>query len=228
MANKKELITDIGFLLITGPGLIGLFFLHQMFPNYMRYTGLIVGIIWTLIGVSFLLDSLIRRKQQAYMPLKPWLDDIKQKMERFSERKDIKLFLKKYIRGGYPTDTVKPVICLSCGADLFEAYYEDGNGTAAKCCACGHKHYLLDSEEHLSNEKIKFSCPKCNELPVHLWVGLSHRNTGDIKWVYVIFRCPKCHTLDCMLEWEINYGPTDETEKSLDKFRSFEAASEEK
>ena len=161
---------------------------------------LIVGGIWSILAIAFVIGTFLRlRTGKDYLPLFQWLDLMKRTMRRGAEQKDISLFLKKYTRDGYPVDTVKPVVCPQCGGDLFEAFYANADGNV-KCCQCGHQRFLLDSEEHWDGERIQFSCPKCRNLKVRLWIGLAHRDTGDIKRVYVMFRCPSCNALDITMK----------------------------
>lgn len=224
MTKRKTVFADAVILLLFGPGIIMLC-LHWLPAMYdmqiLRYAGFIVGSGWTLFGIIFFLNAVFRRRRKLeYISLGKFMNNLKQTMERSCKHKDVTFFLKKYTHDGYSVDTVKPIICPFCGKDVFEAYYEDGNGTAVKCCSCKKTHHLLDSEHHWGGPPIMFSCPKCGALPVHLWVGLSYRESGDIRWVYIVFQCPACHSLDIMLEWEINYGPTAEIEKSLDRFHA--------
>lgn len=212
MIKRMVLITDILILLLFGPGIILLCLYWPVFMSNMRIlrnAGFIVGGVWTLLGICFFLNVISYcRKRLEYISLIKFMNHLKQVLERSCKRRDVMSFLKKYTRDVYPVDTVNPVICHFCRNDVFQAYYEDGNGSAAKCCICGKTHYLLDSGQHWAGAPIMFTCPKCGALSVNLWVGLSHHKSGDIRWVYILFQCPTCHALDIMLEWEAKVAPS--------------------
>lgn len=211
--NRRKIVFDAAILLCF-PGFCLWVPSLSMLPIVGKMA-LIAGSIWSIVGFLYLIAAIARhRTGEKYLSLFQWLDLIKRKMRRSAERKDISLFLKKYTRDGYPADTVKPVVCPQCGGDVFEAFYANDCGDV-KCCKCGHQRFLLDSKEYWDGKRIQFSCPKCGNLKVRLWIGLAHRDTGDIKWIYVVFRCPSCGALDCMMERKINYEPTDEMEKNI-------------
>ena len=211
--NRRKIVFDAAILLCF-PGFCLWVPSLSMLPIVGKMA-LIAGSIWSIVGFLYLIAAIARhRTGEKYLSLFQWLDLIKRKMRRSGERKDVSLFLKKYTREGYPADTVKPVVCPQCGGDVFEAFYANDCGDV-KCCKCGHQRFLLDSKEYWDGKRIQFSCPKCGNLKVRLWIGLVHRDTGDIKWLYVVFRCPSCSMLDSMMEWEINYGPTDAMEKNI-------------
>ncbi len=113
---------------------------------------------------------------------------------------------------------VKPVICHSCGGDSFELRIDQDEGVIqVTCTSCGTKKILLDGEEYWEDASPRLRkcsvCKSCKSFNVR--VGFVRRETGDVEWVYIGNRCTKCGTLGSFLDWEIDYGPTDEMEQNL-------------
>ena len=132
---------------------------------------------------------------------------------------------KQYLRGGSADDIdailrktaedpyieTKPVICHSCGGELFKMRVDADEGAVmVKCSNCGKKEILLDCDEIWSKAKPKpFKCPVCGSRKKHnCRVGFIRRENGDVEWVYIGSRCTKCGALSPVADWEITYGPT--------------------
>lgn len=116
-----------------------------------------------------------------------------------------------------PNLETKPVVCSRCGGNTFTLRTDWNEGAAqAICTGCKAKKLLLDSAEiweDCSPRPLK--CPVCKTRIYNVGAGLHRRESGDLQWVYIGVRCAECGTLGCCVDWEIDYGPTDEMEKNL-------------
>jgi len=137
---------------------------------------------------------------------------------------------KKYWHGDSPEDIIeyldeyseseidKVVItkCRQCSSDIFTFKADSFEGAIeVTCIACKEKRLLLDSEEHWDEcEPEEASCPKCKESQFNVAIGFVHRESGEVKWVYIGNRCAKCGVLGSCGDWKINYSPTDEMENN--------------
>ena len=129
---------------------------------------------------------------------------------------DIDEYLREYTE--IPDIDIKPVICHSCGSDALELHIDyDEEAIQVKCPKCGEKKILLDCQEIWENAKPKLRrCAVCKISKKHnVRVGFVRRETGEVKWVYIGSRCTKCGVLASYLDWQINYGPTDEMERNI-------------
>ena len=129
-------------------------------------------------------------------------NDINQYLREYTEQRNIE---------------IKPVVCQDCKNDVFALKVDQDEGAVeVKCVQCGRKKLLLDSAEIWEDcEPIGGKCPVCNCKNYNVRVGLLRRNTGEIKHVFIGNRCTKCGTLGSYVDWDINYGPTDEIEKNI-------------
>lgn len=129
---------------------------------------------------------------------------------------DIDQYLRLY--AGEEGLEVKPVICQSCGGDVFEVRSDRTEGAVQVICPeCGTKKLLLDSGDIWEDARPRrWKCSVCKgSKTCNVRVGLSRRESGSVRWVYIGVRCTACGTLGSPLDWEINYEPTDEMEKKL-------------
>lgn len=129
---------------------------------------------------------------------------------------DIDEFLKEYTE--VPNIDIKSVICRSCGSEVLLLRI-DSNEEAiqVKCPKCGEKKILLDCEEiwEDANPRLR-KCVVCKTSKEHnVKIGFVRRENGDAKWVYIGSRCTDCGVLASYLDWQINYGPTDEMERNI-------------
>ena len=113
---------------------------------------------------------------------------------------------------------VKPVICHSCGKDVFELMVDEYEGfIQVKCTECGTEKILLDCEEILEDAEPSLgTCSICkSSKSYNVRVGFIRRESGSVKWVYIGNRCTKCGTLGSYLDWKVDYEPTDEMESNI-------------
>ncbi len=129
---------------------------------------------------------------------------------------DINEWLLEYTED--PRLDVKPIICHACGSDEFEMRIDADEGVIqVKCTKCNEKKILLDGEEFWEDASPRLrKCNVCKKSKIHnLRVGFIRRENGDVKWVYIGSRCTECGTLASYLDWNINYGPTNEMEQNI-------------
>lgn len=128
---------------------------------------------------------------------------------------DIAEWLREYTE--LPELEVKPVVCNSCGQNVFTIRVDRNEGAMqVTCVACKTKKRLLDSDgiwRDCSPRSVR--CGICKERTNNVQVGLHRRANGDIKWVYIGNRCTGCGTLGSYTDWSIDYSPTDELEQNI-------------
>ncbi len=117
-----------------------------------------------------------------------------------------------------PTMEVRPIVCHVCGSDVFELRIDANEGFIRTTCAvCKTKKILLDGEEIREDASPRLrKCAVCKTGRTHnARVGFIRRESGDVKWVYIGSRCTACGTLASYVDWNVNYGPTDEMEQNI-------------
>ncbi|MBQ8407659.1 MAG: hypothetical protein IJY39_02205 [Clostridia bacterium] len=126
--------------------------------------------------------------------------DIHEYLCEYSEQEDIE---------------VKAVECQICKGDVFTLKVDQDEGAIeVTCVKCKAKKLLLDSSEIWEECNPKTgSCPICKGKSYNIGVGFLRRSTGDVKHVFIGNRCIGCGALGSYVDWDINYGPTDEMEK---------------
>ena len=132
-----------------------------------------------------------------------------------SDPADIDTYLRVYTQD--PTLEIKPVLCSICGCtELRLVGDQDEGAVQAVCMQCGAKKLLLDSAEYwkeVSHRTLR--CPLCKGKGFNARVGLSRRENGQVRWVWIGDRCTQCQVLGSPFDWRIDYEPTDEMEKNI-------------
>ncbi len=130
---------------------------------------------------------------------------------------DIKEYLIAYSEDQYPVKKVVISKCDKCNCEEFLLEYDQDEGVVkAVCNSCETVKYIADSKEYFEEaEPEEYECLECKTNYANVAVGLAYRENGDVKWVYVGIRCPKCGMLGSINDWKINYGPTKELEDNL-------------
>ena len=112
--------------------------------------------------------------------------------------------------------TVKPVLCRSCGSNVFQQRVDEDEGAIQViCAACKAKKILLDGEDVWEDCRPRIVKCICKGKDFNIRIGLDHRDDGDIRWVYAGSRCVACGTLGSYVDWNIDYGPTDAVEQNI-------------
>lgn len=113
---------------------------------------------------------------------------------------------------------IKPVICHSCGNDVFTLRVDaDEAVIQVKCTECGTKKILLDGEEFWEDASPRLrKCPICKiSKSYNVRVGFTRRENGSVKWVYIGNRCTNCKTLGSYLDFGIDYEHADKVEENI-------------
>lgn len=112
---------------------------------------------------------------------------------------------------------VHPVICHTCGKDVFALKLHGDEGVIRVTCAeCRTQKILLDGEELWHEVRTKnVKCKLCGCKHYNIRIGFHRRENGDVKWVYSGERCVQCEVLSSYADWPVNYGPTAEMEKNI-------------
>jgi hypothetical protein len=98
------------------------------------------------------------------------------------------------------------VKCKQCGSDVFTFNIDaDGGVIEATCTACKQKRLLLDSEDYWEESEPENAKCLCKKNQHNVAVGFVHRETGDVKWVYIGNRCVSCGMLGSFGDWKISY-----------------------
>lgn len=195
--DKKTPLLDFLLCFGLGPVILILLNLQTMLLPWLQYLGLATGCFWTIFG-----------------PCLWWYN---RKKSKAAGVPDIAGYLKEYSAEGYPVDTVKPVICPECGSENCRITLDpEEHVIQVSCEPNGHRRLLMDSEEYWDESNPqKLTCPDCGGESFNLSVGLAHRESGEVKWVYLGCRCLKCHAISSPDDWKIDYGPTDAMEANI-------------
>lgn len=123
---------------------------------------------------------------------------------------DIDQYLDEYTESGsYPVERVEHARCTQCGGDAFRLRVDRREGCVERTCAdCADKHLMLDSAESLGDAKLRPIKCRCGKAHFNTAIGFAHRDSGDVRWVYVGIRCTNDGTLGSCAEWGISYTPT--------------------
>ena len=127
-----------------------------------------------------------------------------------SEPGDIRGFLEAYATEGYEVHDFRLATC-ECGSHSFHLEADDNEGVAKRTCSkCTRHHFLCDSEEYWEDaEPQMWKCIECNSEDANIGVGFSlYEDDGEIRWLYVGYRCARCGVLGCFAGWKIAYAPS--------------------
>jgi hypothetical protein len=127
-----------------------------------------------------------------------------------SDPMDIAEFLSAYSADGYQTHEFRLAQC-SCGSAQFKLEADDNEGTARRTCvACGVENYICDSKEYWEDSEPELlECIECKSQSANVGVGFSlYEDDGEVKWLYVGYRCAKCGVLGCFAGWKVAYAPS--------------------
>lgn len=127
-----------------------------------------------------------------------------------SEAEDIKEYLEAYSEEGYPIDEFRLAVC-DCGSKIFFLEADIDEGVAKRICVkCGKEHFICDSEEFLSDAKLKKKkCGICKHTEMNIGIGfVLYKEEDGVKWLYIGARCSKCNVLGCYGDWKVGYGPS--------------------
>jgi hypothetical protein len=118
-------------------------------------------------------------------------------------------FLKAYATDGYNVDEFRLAKC-TCSSIIFRLEADDNEGVAKRTCTqCKKEHYICDSEEYYKDaEPEKLSCIECKSDEVNVGAGFSLYDDGEIRWIYIGYRCNRCGILGCFAGWKIGYAPS--------------------
>ena len=127
-----------------------------------------------------------------------------------SEPGDIRGFLEAYATEGYEVHDFRLATC-ECGSHSFHLEADDNEGVAKRTCSkCTRHHFLCDCEEYWEDaEPEMWKCIECNSEDANIGVGFSlYEDDGEIRWLYVGYRCARCGVLGCFAGWKIAYAPS--------------------
>jgi len=127
-----------------------------------------------------------------------------------TEPPDIRRFLESYAPEGYEVQDFRLAAC-SCGEVRFRLEADDDEGFALRTCtACGHRHFICDSEEYQREANPeRYRCVECGSEEANVGVGFSlYEDDQEIRWLYVGVRCARCGVLGCFAGWKIAYTPS--------------------
>ena len=112
---------------------------------------------------------------------------------------------------------IRTIKCRSCEETVLHLIVDqDEDAIAIQCPKCNEKRILLDCAEIWEDaEPKKLDCPVCGNDSYTSKAGLLRRSDGNVRHVYVGERCEKCGVLGSCVNWEINYGPTDDLEANI-------------
>jgi hypothetical protein len=119
-------------------------------------------------------------------------------------------FLEAYATEGYEVHDFRLATC-ECGSHSFHLEADDNEGVAKRTCSkCTRHHFLCDSEEYWEDaEPQMWKCIECNSEDANIGVGFSlYEDDGEIRWLYVGYRCARCGVLGCFAGWKIAYAPS--------------------
>lgn len=126
------------------------------------------------------------------------------------ESQDIQQFLEAYAPRGFEVREFRLARCI-CGGERFKLLADDEEGFAERVCvACGRHHLVCDSDEYQTEAKPQaFKCVECGLEEANIGVGFSlYEGDGEIRWLYVGVRCPRCGVLGCFAGWKIGFSPS--------------------
>lgn len=129
---------------------------------------------------------------------------------------DINKYLKEYSEN--PSVDIKPVVCHSCGKDIFKMWVDyDEDAIQVECAECGNKKILLDCVDIWEDANPELcECPVCRKSwNYNVKAGFVRKENHNVKWVYIGNRCTECGVLGSCLDWKISYEPTDEMENNI-------------
>jgi hypothetical protein len=94
-----------------------------------------------------------------------------------------------------------------CGAGLFKLWLDDEAKTALRTCRdCGLEHPIGNSAQPLEKADINECECDCGSQVFEITVGVALvEGTEDVTWVYVGCRCPKCESIGCYGDWEVDF-----------------------
>ena len=127
-----------------------------------------------------------------------------------SEPADIRGFLEAYASKGYEVLDFRLAKC-ACGSESFRLEADDNEGVAKRTCSkCTQHHFMCDSEEYWEDaEPETWKCIECASGDANIGVGFSlYDDDGEIRWLYVGYRCAHCGVLGCFAGWKIAYAPS--------------------
>jgi hypothetical protein len=123
---------------------------------------------------------------------------------------DIRGFLEAYATEGYEVHDFRLARC-ECGSNSFHLEADDNEGVAKRTCSkCTRHHFLCDCEEYWEDaEPEMWKCIECKSEDANIGVGFSlYEDDGEIRWLYVGYRCARCGVLGCFAGWKIAYAPS--------------------
>lgn len=121
---------------------------------------------------------------------------------------DLAVYLRQ-VTEPHPIEIALESTC-SCRGTVFSLECDPLEGCARRTCvACGAPAFIGDSQELWENaEPEEYNCP-CGGDRFDLGVGFSQNEGGEVRWVIVGCRCVACGALDCAVDWEVDYSPTE-------------------
>lgn len=123
---------------------------------------------------------------------------------------DIREYLVAYTADSYPVHEFRVARC-SCGSLDFALEAGDDEGVARRrCAACGQQHFICDSDEYWEDaEPEQWECVECGSTRTNVGVGFSlYPEDGEVRWLYVGYRCSSCGVLGCFAGWKVAYAPS--------------------
>ena len=132
-----------------------------------------------------------------------------------TEPKDTADYLIAYEAEGYAIDETRVCEC-TCGSLVFRFEAHPDEGCAQRTCSsCGSEHLICDSAEYWDDADPKeWSCTECGSQQCNLGVGFSlhelEDGRRDVRWISIGQRCTNCGTLSSLVDWKVNYGPSDQ------------------
>lgn len=122
---------------------------------------------------------------------------------------DLSAFLDEYAGTGYPVDEMVQSACDRCGAVTFRIDADYDEGAARRICtSCTVVRYIGDSEDSWDDASpVAVECPNGHSR-FEVGVGFSRFEDGEIRWIYVVYRCLACRVMQCCSEWKVDHVPS--------------------
>ncbi len=117
--------------------------------------------------------------------------DIRKEVLRYSEA------------NGYVAQHFADAAC-PCGGKVFRLALDDTEGAAVRrCCGCGSKHPIGDSDEYLEDAELEECACPCNGDAFEITAGVSlYEGSEDVRWLYLGCRCPQCGLTAVYGDWK--------------------------
>ena len=127
-----------------------------------------------------------------------------------SEAADLDEYLRAYSASDNLVDRIVHPKC-ACGNATFRVRVDSEEGCAQRICStCESERLVCDSGEHLNDADPEEGICPCGANVFELAVGFSHRKSGGaLKWITLATRCTQCGVLGAIVDWKIDYTPTE-------------------